>query len=334
MLVLVLGAGLGLFAKGPPGLFDVPDGTVSLGYGDARSSSSGAGWIGRIKVDGALFEVTSWGLQNFSNIHFWIQEFGVRPPYLCVNFKNMGSVSKTVSFGVGAADLVMGGKSNPHISYDSCGPGAAFLDGKCNWVFKVLRDYKEGRAREVKVTSYFGDTDVDLESAIWESKQKSWSASRAGAAMHDVEVEPGEYLEFRFEVEGADEHLTNIKTDSFAKMIQKAVIAFPNFKVAATTLRNAKTATINDWSAILWYEGKIYESIKRDNLEIYDRVGGGDGFASGLIYGFLEGKGPQAAVEYGAAHGALAMTTPGDTSMVRVEEVEAAMKGKGARVIR
>ncbi|MDR2614848.1 MAG: PfkB family carbohydrate kinase, partial [Candidatus Accumulibacter sp.] len=113
-----------------------------------------------------------------------------------------------------------------------------------------------------------------------------------------------------------------------------AVTAFPNFRVAATTLRNAKTATINDWSAILWYEGKIYESIKRDNLEIYDRVGGGDGFASGLIYGFLEGKGPQAAVEYGAAHGALAMTTPGDTSMARVEEVEAAMKGKGARVIR
>ena len=94
------------------------------------------------------------------------------------------------------------------------------------------------------------------------------------------------------------------------------------------------TATFNDWSAILWHDGRIYESAKRENLEIYDRVGGGDGFASGLAYGFLEGKGPQAAVEYGAAHGALAMTTPGDTSMVRVAEVEAAMAGKGARVIR
>jgi len=104
--------------------------------------------------------------------------------------------------------------------------------------------------------------------------------------------------------------------------------------VAATTLRNARTASINDWSALLWHDGAIYESMKRDNLEIYDRVGGGDGFASGLAYAFLEGKGPQAAVEYGAAHGALAMTTPGDTSMVRVEEVEAAMQGKGARVIR
>ncbi|HEX9484356.1 MAG TPA: PfkB family carbohydrate kinase, partial [Gemmatimonadaceae bacterium] len=92
--------------------------------------------------------------------------------------------------------------------------------------------------------------------------------------------------------------------------------------------------SFNDWSAILYYQGELYQSVKRENLEIYDRVGGGDGFASGLAFAFLEGKGPQAAVEYGAAHGALAMTTPGDTSMVRVEEVEAAMKGKGARVIR
>ena len=137
-----------------------------------------------------------------------------------------------------------------------------------------------------------------------------------------------------FEVEGADEHLTRIETDSFSKMIHAAVAAFPNFKVAATTLRKATTATLNDWSALLYYEGQLYQSMKRLNLEIYDRVGGGDGFASGLAYGFLEGKGAQAAVEYGAAHGALAMTTPGDTSMVRVEEVEAAMKGKGARVIR
>ncbi len=85
---------------------------------------------------------------------------------------------------------------------------------------------------------------------------------------------------------------------------------------------------------VLYAGGEFYEAPLRENLEIYDRVGGGDGFASGLAYGFLEGKGPQAAVDYGAAHGALAMTTPGDTSMVNVKEVEAIMKGKGARVIR
>ena len=181
--------------------------------------------------------------------------------------------------------------------------------------------------------------DLNYRPSLWKSiggLKKAQEVNREIAKYVDVMI--GNEEDFTaclgFEVEGADEHLTTIETDSFAKMIQKAVSEFPNFKVAATTLRKASTATFNDWSAILWYDGKIYESMKRDNLEIYDRVGGGDGFASGVAYGFLEGKGPQAAVEYGAAHGALAMTTPGDTSMVRVEEVEAAMKGKGARVIR
>jgi len=137
-----------------------------------------------------------------------------------------------------------------------------------------------------------------------------------------------------FEVEGLDEHISAIDPANFKKMIETAVKEFPNFKVAATTLRNAKTATFNDWSAILYANGQFYQSVVRENLEIYDRVGGGDGFASGLIYAFLEGKDPQAAVEYGAAHGALAMTTPGDTSMVNAKEVEAVMQGKGARVVR
>ena len=137
-----------------------------------------------------------------------------------------------------------------------------------------------------------------------------------------------------FEVEGLDEHISKIDPANFKKMIATAVKEYPNFKVAATTLRNAKTASVNDWGAVIWAGGNFYEAPMRENLEIYDRVGGGDGFASGLAYGFITGKGPQAAVEYGAAHGALAMSTPGDTSMVNYKEVEAVMKGKGARVIR
>ncbi|MFH4134974.1 PfkB family carbohydrate kinase, partial [Acinetobacter baumannii] len=82
-----------------------------------------------------------------------------------------------------------------------------------------------------------------------------------------------------------------------------------------------KTATVNDWGAVLYYNGECYEATLRKDLEIYDRVGGGDSFASGLIYGLLVGRGPQWAVECGAAHGALAMTTPGDTSMVTLAEV-------------
>jgi 2-dehydro-3-deoxygluconokinase len=84
----------------------------------------------------------------------------------------------------------------------------------------------------------------------------------------------------------------------------------------------------------LYIDGKFYEALLRPDLEIYDRVGGGDSFASGLIYGFMEGKSPEQAVNYGAAHGALAMTTPGDTSMATLKEVEAVMKGATARIAR
>lgn len=136
------------------------------------------------------------------------------------------------------------------------------------------------------------------------------------------------------EVEGIDKNLSNINIESFKKMIEQAVSIFPNFKVTATTLRTVKTATINDWGAICWADGDFYEAIHRPDLEILDRVGGGDSFASGLIYGFLTGADPEKAVNYGAAHGALAMTTAGDTSMATLAEVEKLMSGGSARVVR
>ena len=135
-------------------------------------------------------------------------------------------------------------------------------------------------------------------------------------------------------VEGADEDLLHIDVAAFKKMIAAAVAAYPNFKVVATTLRAAKTATRNDWGAICWTNGMFFESHKYADLEILDRVGGGDSFASGLIYGFLSGAGAQRAVDLGAAHGALSMTTPGDTSMATLAEVERLAKGGGARVQR
>jgi len=181
--------------------------------------------------------------------------------------------------------------------------------------------------------------DLNYRASLWKSQGGKEGAQKINRKIAEyVDVMIGNEEDFTaclgFEVEGLDEHISKIDPANFKKMIETAVKQFPNFKVAATTLRNAKTASINDWAAILYAGGKFYESMKREDLEIYDRVGGGDGFASGLAYGFLSGEGPQAAVEYGAAHGALAMTTPGDTSMVRLEEVKAAMKGKGARVIR
>jgi 2-dehydro-3-deoxygluconokinase len=137
-----------------------------------------------------------------------------------------------------------------------------------------------------------------------------------------------------FEVEGVDKHISKIDVRAFQKMIKQAVKAFPNFKVVATTLRTVKSATRNDWGAICWGGGEFFEAQQRPDLEILDRIGGGDSFASGLIYGFLRFNDSQKAVEYGAAHGALAMTTPGDTSMASLKEVEALMKGGTARVQR
>ena len=99
-------------------------------------------------------------------------------------------------------------------------------------------------------------------------------------------------------------------------------------------MRGVKTATINDWGAMCWVNGQFYTSTHRPELEIMDRVGGGDSFASGFIYGLMELDSPQLAVEYGAAHGALAMTTPGDTTMASLSEVQKLVGGGGARVDR
>lgn len=181
--------------------------------------------------------------------------------------------------------------------------------------------------------------DLNYRPSLWKSiggHAKAQEVNREIAKYVDVMI--GNEEDFTaclgFEVEGVDENISTIEIDAFKKMIEKAVATFPNFKATATTLRAVKTATVNDWGAICWHDGSFYESRHYPELEIMDRVGGGDSFASGLIYGFLSSGDPDKAVNYGAAHGALAMTTPGDTSMVTVKEVEKIMGGGGARVVR
>ncbi|MGH9676020.1 MAG: PfkB family carbohydrate kinase, partial [Candidatus Acidiferrum sp.] len=137
-----------------------------------------------------------------------------------------------------------------------------------------------------------------------------------------------------FTVEGVDENHSQLSPESFQRMISGVAQKHPNLRVIAITLRNAKTATRNDWGALCWCEGNFYQAPLREDLEIYDRVGGGDSFASGLIYGFLSGKDPQWSVECGAAHGALAMTSPGDASMATLPEVLQVMKSQSARITR
>ena len=181
--------------------------------------------------------------------------------------------------------------------------------------------------------------DLNYRDSLWKSiggQTKAQEVNRDLAKYVDVMI--GNEEDFTaclgYEVEGQDENHSKLDVVNFEKMIRKAVSDFPNFQVAATTLRNAKTASINNWGAVCFTEGELFQAHLRENLEIFDRVGGGDSFASGLIYGFLSGESPQYAVNCGAAHGALAMSTPGDTTMASFADVQRVMKGGGARVAR
>lgn len=199
----------------------------------------------------------------------------------------------------------------------------------------VAREAMEAAKRHGTVISY----DLNYRESLWKGtggQARAREVNRELAPFIDVMI--GNEEDFTaalgFKVEGLDEHHSKLEVESFRRMIESVVAEYPNFKVVATTLRHAKTATINDWGAICYTGGECYRAPARENLEIFDRVGGGDSFASGLIYGLMTGRGPQWAVECGAAHGALAMTTPGDTTMATLGEVEKVMKGGTARVAR
>lgn len=181
--------------------------------------------------------------------------------------------------------------------------------------------------------------DLNYRPSLWKSiggLAKAQEVNREIAKSVDVMIgnEEDFTASLGFEVEGVDENLSELPIESFKKMITNATAAFPNFKATATTLRAVKTATINDWGAMAWMGGNFYQSRDYPATEILDRVGGGDSFASGFIFGLMEKGDAQAAVEYGAAHGALAMTTPGDTTMATQKEVEKLVGGGGARVVR
>ena len=186
------------------------------------------------------------------------------------------------------------------------------------------------------VTSY----DLNYRPSLWKGLGGRGAAQEVNKAVAPyVDVMIGNEEDFTaclgFEIDGVGENLDNLSTGAFVTMIAEAVATYPNFAVVATTLRAVRSATVNDWGAVAWsQETGVLEATNRPGLEIFDRVGGGDSFASGLVYGLLSGRPLQDALELGAAHGALAMTTPGDTSMATLREVEALMSGGSARVQR
>jgi 2-dehydro-3-deoxygluconokinase len=274
----------------------------------------------------------------------WVSDDGVgRAARNGINFTERG-------FGVRAA---LGCSDRGHTAVSQLQPGQIDWDeifGKegTRWfhtggIFAALSDTTPQVAREAMQAAHrhgvIVSYDLNYRPSLWKSvggKQAALEVNRQLASLVDVML--GNEEDFTaalgFAVAGANENLSDLDTASFRRMIENVIMTYPNLKVVATTLRHAKTATQNDWGAVCYCAGSFYEADPMPDLEIFDRVGGGDSFASGLIYGFLAEKGPQWAVNCGCAHGALAMTTPGDTTMATLAEVERVMKGGTARVQR
>jgi 2-dehydro-3-deoxygluconokinase len=274
----------------------------------------------------------------------WVKDDGVgRTVRNGLNFTERG-------YGVRAA---LGCSDRGHTAVSQLKPGDVDWEGifgreGARWfhtggIFAALSETTPLVAREAMEAARKHGTrisyDLNYRPSLWKSiggHARAQEVNRELAPLVDVML--GNEEDFTaclgFEVEGVDEHLSALDPENFRRMIERAVKEFPNFQVVATTLRNARTATVNDWGAVCYTEGRLYQAAVREGLEIMDRVGGGDSFASGLVYGFLTGRGAQWAVDCGAAHGALAMTTPGDTTMATMAEVERVMKGGSARVAR
>lgn len=200
---------------------------------------------------------------------------------------------------------------------------------------EVVLEAIAGARKHGVIISY----DLNYRPSLWQGVGGLKRAQEVNQAItRQVDVLLGNEEDFTaclgLRVEGLDEHLSKIDVVAFKKMMTELVTAYPNLKLAATTLRTVRSANVNDWGAIAWANGEFFQAPAREGLEVLDRIGGGDSFASGFIYGLLTYGDPQKAVEYGAAHGALAMTTPGDTSMATLKEVEALVRGGGARVKR
>lgn len=184
--------------------------------------------------------------------------------------------------------------------------------------------------------------DLNFRDSLWKSiggKAKAQEVNRE--LVRKVDLLLGNEEDFSamlgISLQGVAEDFAELPVDSYEQMLREVAAAYPNLKMVATTLRTAHTATRNAWGAMALYgqenQGKI-ALVPQQEIEILDRVGGGDSFASGLIYGILAGKPVDWAVRCGVAHGALAMTTPGDTSTATLDEVERVMKGGSARIAR
>ena len=169
---------------------------------------------------------------------------------------------------------------------------------------------------------------------IWGGHAKALEVIARIVENADVLVGNEEDLQMGLGVSGPDVHrASKLDPSVFFGMIDAVTAKYPKVKIVATTLREVHSTNRHSWSAVAWIDGKNYTAPTAE-LDVYDRVGGGDGFASGFFYGLLTGEEPQEAVKLGWAHGALLTTFPGDTSMATVEQVKAYAQGGSARIQR
>jgi 2-dehydro-3-deoxygluconokinase len=181
--------------------------------------------------------------------------------------------------------------------------------------------------------------DLNYRPSLWKASGGTEAAAATNRKLvEQVDVLLGNEEDFSaalgYRVEGVDASHTSLDVGAYERLHAEVLDGYPNLALVATSLREAHTATVNDWSGVCSTREGFFVGPAIPGLQILDRVGGGDSFASGLIYGLLEGFDVGRALAYGVAHGALAMTTPGDTSMATLEEVERVVAGGSARVVR
>ena len=209
--------------------------------------------------------------------------------------------------------------------FSALGPGTA----------ELAREAMEAARSHGTVVSY----DLNFRPSLWKASggPKAAAEVNRGLVKH-VNVLLGNEEDFStglgYPLEGVDENLLELETAVYEKLLGEVMADNPHLALSAATLRQARSASVNDWGGVCRTQAAFHVGPSLPGLEIFDRVGGGDSFASGLVYGLLEGFEVERALAYGVAHGALAMTTPGDTSMATLAEVERLVAGGSARVIR
>lgn len=300
------------------------------------------GWVSRL-VENPL----GWFIRNHARASgmdisevIWVPYDGVgRADRIGLNFTEVG-------IGVRASVTMYdrGHSAASHMKPGEVDWKRIFNERRVRWfhlggIFTALSDSCAQVAREAMQAAHEAGTVVSYDLNF---RSKLWSSEKAIAVTKElvpyITVLIGNEEDFQkvlgFEVEGIDESLKQLPIESYKKMVQQVVKTYPHIQVVATTLREVISGLLNNWSAIIYYDGQFYESTRYENLEIEDRVGGGDGFCSGMIYGFLQGMSPQECVNLGAAHGALLQSTRGDTNMVTLDEVMHVMRGGSARIKR